>query len=90
MGDTGGNFESKKRGLTHFANNLGLTADQIDYAEATAAKKNSGYAALANATAVLANIAQKLNGTVEDIATKKAYIDTRLYGSNNGQMLGSY
>jgi hypothetical protein len=68
----------------------GVQVEDLNAAEAKMAKIGTGAAAFAKATAVLANLAQKLEGQADTAALLKAKADTRLYGSNMDKMLGSY
>lgn len=66
-------------------------ADAVENAENQAQSANVGWA---RATAILASIAQKLEGMMDEIALQKKAIDTRLYGYNGldtgGLFMGSH
>lgn len=68
-----------------------LSDKEFAAAEAQLAASEATKAGWANATAILANLAQKLEGKMDELALDKARVDTRLYGSNrNKQLFGSY
>ena len=54
------------------------------------AKKNRRVAAGAAVEQALANFAKQLEGTLSDIANARSEIDTRLWGSSNRRVMGSY
>ena len=70
---------------------MNITQAQANEAEAADAKKGTGYAKLANATAALADIAKKLDGLMDEIAAQRGTVDTRLDGLTSlSTKAGSY
>lgn len=67
-----------------------LSDKELAAAEAQLAASEATKAGWANATAILANLAQKLEGKMDELALDKARVDTRLYGSRNNTAFGSY
>lgn len=67
-----------------------LSEKQLTAAEAQLAASEATKAGWANTTAILANLAQKLEGKMDELALDKARVDTRLYGSRNNTAFGSY
>jgi hypothetical protein len=67
------------------------TIKNEDGSETTQGGKAAGLAYLAsNLTSALSNFAKQLEGTIDEIASKKSAIDTRLQGSKNTTRHGSY
>lgn len=87
----GDDAEALKRAMEDALGNTGLTENEATAAEASEKSKQATVNGWANATAILANIAQKLDGLMDEIALNQAKIDTRLYGSKQNQkLMGSY
>lgn len=87
----GDDAKALRRAMEDALGNTGLTENEAAAAEASEKSKQATVNGWANATAILANIAQKLDGLMDEIALNQVKIDTRLYGSKQNQkLMGSY
>lgn len=90
-----GDDQAKAKAKQQFQEARGKEGQELDEkelaaAEAQLAASEATKAGWANATAILANLAQKLEGKMDELALDKAKVDTRLYGSRNDTKWGSY
>lgn len=71
--------------------NLATGGGKVNKDGSISSSKLAGFANVASAlTGALANFAKQLEGQMDEIASKKSTIDTRLQGSDNKKRMGSY